>query len=586
MRGATTLAAVLAVAVAATADEGPLLELVHIAAGEGGSSGGHVALRLGDRAFHYQARHDGQLRLKRDPWPAFLVHYNLLGNRSLARARLALPPDRVTALEARLDRLHAVEGRHRAVSKALAFERRVLEALAAGEEEAAVEGGGLFAGSLRAAAPEGDPHGLRLLAALDAAPGTSPDLPPVPRTSEPLPPLALERDRYALTPDLAGERMRERLLLAAALDAIARARPLAPGLLIAASERPLSPGERRWLRLGAVRLESRIAALLGSRRPDRGHALLVATARHRAALASLGAGRLLTLDPFASAPLRPEDEGLRVSPEPLARLAADLGRAHELLHAHTVASGAVGEGAWHALETAAARLHEAERGLALGSPLRVEDARPVPSRRGPLPLAVLGLGPPDPAALQRARDNLQRYDAALAQLYDYDLLTRNCATELAGLLGVADAPGAFVPALFFDAAARRLPVADTRSVPSHRLRRLAAMRATTHPLWLQLREGNVLSSTLYGGAPEDGAFLFFTDDVFWPRPLYGAANLGYAALYTGGGLLRAPFDGGETFVRGARGVLFSLPELAFANLRKGSFEYLPEVAALWGAPRR
>ena len=33
--------------------------------------------------------------------------------------------------------------------------------------------------------------------------------------------------------------------------------------------------------------------------------------------------------------------------------------------------------------------------------------------------------------------------------------------------------------------------------------------------------------------------------------------------------------------RGARGLLFSLPELVFVNLRKGSFEYVEEVAAVW-----
>ena len=36
-----------------------------------------------------------------------------------------------------------------------------------------------------------------------------------------------------------------------------------------------------------------------------------------------------------------------------------------------------------------------------------------------------------------------------------------------------------------------------------------------------------------------------------------------------------PFDRGETFVSGVRGAVFSLPELAFVNLRKGSFDYVP-----------
>jgi hypothetical protein len=33
-----------------------------------------------------------------------------------------------------------------------------------------------------------------------------------------------------------------------------------------------------------------------------------------------------------------------------------------------------------------------------------------------------------------------------------------------------------------------------------------------------------------------------------------------------------PADGGETLWAGLRGVVFSLPELVFQNIRKGSFE--------------
>jgi hypothetical protein len=33
-----------------------------------------------------------------------------------------------------------------------------------------------------------------------------------------------------------------------------------------------------------------------------------------------------------------------------------------------------------------------------------------------------------------------------------------------------------------------------------------------------------------------------------------------------------PFDRDETLTSGVRGALFSLPELAFVNLRKGSFD--------------
>ena len=59
------------------------------------------------------------------------------------------------------------------------------------------------------------------------------------------------------------------------------------------------------------------------------------------------------------------------------------------------------------------------------------------------------------------------------------------------------------------------------------------------------------------------------------RPLLGLANLGYA---TGGGVLglvTAPFDGARRLRAAGSGAWYSLPELAFFNIRKGTFDYVP-----------
>ena len=56
-------------------------------------------------------------------------------------------------------------------------------------------------------------------------------------------------------------------------------------------------------------------------------------------------------------------------------------------------------------------------------------------------------------------------------------------------------------------------------------------------------------------------------------PLYGVANLAAGMLEGGLGLVSLPFDSGKRLKSGAVGALFSLPELAFVNIRKGSFEY-------------
>jgi hypothetical protein len=90
-----------------------------------------------------------------------------------------------------------------------------------------------------------------------------------------------------------------------------------------------------------------------------------------------------------------------------------------------------------------------------------------------------------------------------------------------------------------------------------------------------LRESNVLTSTVYEPAEGAGFFLFFTDGA-WPlRPLLGAANLAAALARSGIGVLSLPFDGGQGLRAGLDGALWSLPELFFANIRKGTNEYLP-----------
>jgi hypothetical protein len=96
-------------------------------------------------------------------------------------------------------------------------------------------------------------------------------------------------------------------------------------------------------------------------------------------------------------------------------------------------------------------------------------------------------------------------------------------------------------------------------------------------MWVFLRESNVVTSTLYRVQPQDSIFLFFTDDLVAPRPLFGAANLLTGLAASAVGLAMWPVDGGETLWAGLRGALFSLPELVFHNIRKGSFD--PPVAS-------
>ena len=70
MRLIPALVALLS-ALPALAGSPRFVDYVYIEANEGGSSGGHAALRLGDETYHFQHEHPGLLRLHRDDWQHF-----------------------------------------------------------------------------------------------------------------------------------------------------------------------------------------------------------------------------------------------------------------------------------------------------------------------------------------------------------------------------------------------------------------------------------------------------------------------------------------------------------------------------------
>jgi hypothetical protein len=256
-----------------------------------------------------------------------------------------------------------------------------------------------------------------------------------------------------------------------------------------------------------------------------------------------------------------------------------------------LAGAAPGESAYNLLEVAAALASEFEA-AAEGGELRVLPQRSNPERArstGEFP------GPADPAALARAtartRHALEREREELAARWDYHLLRRNCITELLRLvngsfesrseieraLGGHLEPGeglGFAPLAFFEQVKARLRVVGTERVVPYRERELARIFAADPGRLRRLREATVLTSSIYTPRRRDGAFLLFADGPAWSRPALGLVNLTWSLGALAPGLVAAPFDRGSRAHAAFSGALFSVPELAFLRLRKGSFEYV------------
>ena len=611
LRAGVLLASLLAADPARAAS--PRLEYIYADANEGGASGGHAALRFGDQVFHFEYVAP-LVQIRRDAFDTLRFRYTILDNRSLSLHRLAVTPDTYQRLlDAFTQRYFDQEQRLR-TQRGLTADRRLLETLlarrrgSAAERPIAVDGAGYFFEEARLDAPppadgEGGPALAALHASVVEAHGVE-FLPSVEaNVTEEL--LALDPAREGLA-----DRYRNGLAGLLALDVLRRARPLRVTTLVDGGDGPaLDEADLTMMDALARSLEASLVRLVRSSRPDWGFPLLVGMARLAALEESRRLGRWVLLDLFpADAAVVPVEAVRRRSEATRALLdeaRRDFATARVRLVPRADADGLFPELAFATLEQAGNRLVEIARALDGTRAMRLPFGLGVPARRAPFPDL------PDPLAgstalargLEAARAREEAHAAQLEQRDGYHVVTRNCVTEIfrtieAGLLA-GEPPGAtareaserqlgghvaldgtfnFIPATSSESVKAAYTLAENAEIPSYRLAALAAMYRGENRVQVYLRESNTLTSTLYVPHPEDSAFLFFTDDALPVRPLLGAANLVTGLGVTAAGLFTMAVDRGATLRAGLRGMLFSLPELVFFNIRKGSLLYAPRPA--------
>lgn len=635
----------------------PVVEYLYIDANEGGSSGGHVALRLGDHVFHFQHRPPGIAALKRDAYAHFRRHYADLENRTIHASRLPVSEETYALLVEHFSRQHVIQDQQIEALEALHRDRRALEGML--RETVSVEGGGFFfadhalvAGRIpgrdaiedesapleavtepaivalrrRIEADHGDgfiaqrlDEMRRRLGVLD--PDTV-ELPTPVLSEKHIPP-----PTYSLP-----QRYSDAMAGLLALETLRSARPLRPGTTMADDAGRLPLGEDEGGAVGqlADALEASLARLAGSERPDWGPALLLGMGRLVALRHTQHSRRWVVLDAFPPDAALIDRERVTARRDIVTALLGDAGEELDRARSHLLGrwtpDAPFPEADFARLESALNRLFELRRGLEEGRDVRARAGRLVPTR----PVVQSGVLLPlaDEAIrrrhIARVEAQVAAYTAGLERLYGYNLITRNCVSEIfreidaafaqaaiagnpaaEGPLGPSSTPVApirnqssrrlgghvtiagafnFIPAVSASAVTITYTVSDTVRTPSYRKWRLARMYQDENPLTVFLRESNTVTSTIYRRNPRDSFFLFFTDDTIAPRPLFGAANLLVGIGATAVGLLTLPVDRGGILLRGVRGALFSLPELFFQNIRKGSFEYveradLPDVAA-------
>ena len=568
----------------------PAVDFLYINANAGEAAGGHTAVRMGSSVFHYQFFPDDTFLLVREPWDSFRVLYSDLHNRSMAIATLALPSSEL--LKIRNHFVESLAGQQQffdELSRARQSRKR-LEDFQAGKRKIQVNCFGFFD------ATSGDGDALHLKAIIARTLGDTFLINALKEAQG----AAQESLKQINEDESFDERqLLDSLALQAALSVLLDARGLAPSGLIAAMpwENALNPEEQEQLLETATYLQQSILALLQSRRPDRGETLLLQTARYLALRKSLAESRLVTLDPFFEGIRTVELEEKDIDDRKLSLLLASLqGQAvrrqslflKEKKHIEIASS---------LLENSRARAWELFRVSKTQRLVRILVGTVLPSKPGVVPLAGVRL---DKKILRSQIDQLEKKITLLEnesrEKYAYNLLSRNCATELIRTLnesfpnaamaentlgGYLDPDGGltFIPFLFYNQVTDVFPITEEHLLSARRLRDLKKLYQQEDMLQVWLRESNTLSSTLYEPRDKDTPFLFFTDDSLLLRPLLGVANIGYAALYGVAGLFLFPFDGMEPINQAGRGIFYSLPELLFGNIRKGSYPLASAVVS-------
>ncbi len=610
---------------------------LYIEASEGNSSGGHTAIQFDDDIYHYQHLDSGLIRLFRREKAEFHFLYRYLQNRPIHESRVDVSEETFHLLKDQfkgqfltqerqfklLDDLHKERIFIRHLLHGLTADNNWLDADA--ETILQLKGVGLFYSDQGFQPQQTDSALTRqqsqsiehLRQKIEQ--GYGPEFLHHRRAQIESEIKTLAPSHWpALSPDLSGElltspvysfadRYSDYLTGIFAIKVLVEAPPLQSDAFLLMKQEAFKITEAEKAMLLDLRntLEASLVKSVNSNRPDWGYAVLVNVARYIAVDASLQSGYWVFIDDFAgnSEWLRP-DQYLQHSDQ-IRMLISDARTALERSRQPAMTGQRLTETEYSQIEMAGNRYFELLKS-AQHLELRYNGEKALPAR---------STGFPDDPMPNLTREQLTTALAVLddvkhslfqklKQDYRYDLINRNCVTELfktvnravvrpyrsddnladpealvikeseKRLGGYVAIPYNFIPFVSYQSVLDRYHATHSRDLNSYRGLELAKLKSRENPVITALRESNIVSSRLYRYNPDDALFVFFTDDNWLLRPVFGVFNTAAGIGQSAYGIVSWPFDSGKNLKAGATGILMSLPELLFFNMRKGSYKYL------------
>lgn len=579
------------------------LSYLYLNASEGASSGGHTAIRFADETFHFQHFDGGIIRLVKQSSVDFDYQYRYLDNRTLYQAEIKLSDKSYGLLRDHFNQQFLIQKQQdkylNEIESNLSFVEK-LKYPGSLSSEIRVIGAGLFSEQTNPSDVETLTN-LALIKQIQQNKGNAfltdylAHLKQQISTFRPdqwfKKPVTLSDSEFLSVPYSFASRYIHTVSKLLFLQTLNNNVPLNPLHYFSPEDKSfaLLNIETAQLRLFKAHLTQKLINLLSSNREDWGTSAFVIYARILSISHAIESGRLFFLDTYKmNSPTIEAYELNKYSDLFKQQKKQALKYLVEKKSQLFSKENKLKERSYSQFEMLSNYYYERERGFNNQRSIRVSGEQRLPSKAMPIPdqyyprLTSVQIN----QTIQDLKHQKQQLKQQRFNLYRYDVWARNCVTEITDTIRQAKIDDEqvsevaktlektsfpFVPFHTFDALSDQYL---SQSTASFRIQKVNEMYDKENDFWVYLREINTITARDYKFNEKDAPFLFFTDDTILLRPIFGVVNLAAATSTLIYGSLAFPFDSGKALKAGIMGMMMSLPELAFFNIRKGSYKHL------------
>ncbi|MBE7412613.1 MAG: hypothetical protein L6Q54_10160 [Leptospiraceae bacterium] len=576
------------------------IEYLYIDSNTGQSSGGHTAIKVGNLVYHFQHYPDKIFRIVREKWSEFRFIYNVIDNRTIRSNQIEVSQETYNLIRDNLNKTYLIQNKHLTNYSNFFNDRILIEAFQEKDHRIRLRGAGYFSEFKKQSSD------LNFISNLIEKKYGSQFITKkikfvknnIRNIKIFIHPLKNEiaspkKNEYPFSEETFSEVFINNSHLLEAFLAIDERRELKPQSFFYADDLKLTDKDIEKMNLYSKNLENQIVELVNFDRKGSGYSLLVALARYLVIKKSIQENRLYFLDCFDSRHSLISRKAIRASLE-IHPLQKETFSYYKVLKEKIFVKEEFDEFDYSMLEDSANRHNEMIKGVVGFEPIRTTYEKLLPYKEKEIQIFSPTIYSDEEVSEfhKIAKFKEEEYLKKIQQIYNYDLFLRNCVTEIFDTLNSYFIHGekeskfrlggyiqgkdtlVFVPFISSFKVSKTYKIHKLEDLFSYRRLKVKQMKETENSIKVFFRESNIFTSSFYKRNPEDSFFIFFTDEEILPRPIFGVVNFFAGIAETLYGVVLLPFDRGETFVKGIKGMFFSVPEIFFINIRKGTFTYI------------